>query len=92
MYEKVVKRADQVASQSRDVGEWMDIMLSQVTRLLSLAYTISNNLYVVRKEVDSTIEIFSQELEIQEKDFEAWLKYGDYDLDDLIQNSVCPSQ
>lgn len=31
-------------------------------------------------------------LEIQEKDFEARLKFEDYDPDDLIQNGVVPSR
>lgn len=62
--EQVVKRAQQAASQSRVVGEWMDRMLSQGSQLISLACTIVSNLDVVRTEVDSTIKVFSQELEI----------------------------
>lgn len=58
----------------------MDQILSQGTQLISSTCTIVNNLDAVRVEVDRTIKVFSQELETQEKDFEAWLKFEDYDI------------
>lgn len=70
--EEVVKRAEQATSYNRVVGEWIDQMLSQGTQLISLACAIVNKLDAVRTEVDNTIEIFSQELETQEK----YLKLG----------------
>lgn len=43
-------------------------------------------------KIGSTIEVLSQELEMQERDFEAWLKFEDFDPDELIQNNVIPSR
>lgn len=68
----------------------MDRMMSQGTWLLISTCTIISNLDAMRTEVEKTKEAFSKELETQEKDFESWLKFEDYDSDDLIQNVVIP--
>lgn len=60
--EQVMKRAKQVASQSKAVGEQMDRILIQGTWLLNLVITLVNNVDTINIEVDNTIELFSQEL------------------------------
>lgn len=62
----------------------MDCILSQGTWLIGSTSTIFNNLDIVRTQIDSTIEVFTQDLETQEREFEAWLKFEDYDPDELI--------
>lgn len=68
----------------------MDRMLSQGSRLPSLAVSIVKNLDTVKNKVDNPQEILSQELETQE-DFYTWLKLEDFNSDVLVENDVITS-
>lgn len=61
--EKVIMKEKWVTSRRKVVGEWMDMMLSQGTHLLSSKVTLINDLEIVKSEVDKTLDLLSQELE-----------------------------
>lgn len=44
----------------------------------------------VKIEIDKTLNLFSNELEAHEKDFDSWLKLEDFQLDILVDNGVIP--
>lgn len=90
--EQIFRQVEQVNSHGRIVGEWMDRLVIQRTRLLCSVVTLVNNLEEVKIEIDKTLNLFSNELEAHEKDFNSWLKLEDFQLDILVDNEVIPSR
>lgn len=90
--EKIIRQAEQINSHGSSIGEWMDRLLSQETHLIGFVVTLVNNLEGVRSKVDKTLDLFSQELDTYEKEFDSWLKLQDFQLDVLVDNGVLPSK
>lgn len=65
--EEAIKRFEHVGAQGMTISAWIDKMISQGTHLLSYFIKLLDNLNSVKSQLDQTLDLLSQELQMQEK-------------------------
>lgn len=87
-----MNKVEHIGAWGRAIDKWIDIMLSQVTYLLSSSTKLIESLDSMKSKLDQTLHKILEELQVLEKDYNAWLKRDDSDLDVLVQDEVIPTR